>query len=49
MTGWLQLHWASAFLVLPLLFLAALAFATLGLLFTALVPSIDHMEYSLSW
>ena len=27
-----------------LLFLAALAFATLGLLFTALVPSIDHMN-----
>ncbi|MEZ5580524.1 MAG: ABC transporter permease [Candidatus Competibacteraceae bacterium] len=37
-------HWAGAFLVLPLLFLAALAFATLGLLFTALVPSIDHMN-----
>lgn len=44
LTGWLQLHWVSAFLVLPLLFLAALAFATLGLLFTALVPSIDHMN-----
>jgi lipooligosaccharide transport system permease protein len=44
LTGWLQLYWANAFLVLPLLFLAALAFATLGLLFTALVPSIDHMN-----
>ena len=44
LAGWLPLHWASAVLVLPLLFLAALAFATLGLLFTALVPSIDHMN-----
>lgn len=42
--GWLHLHWIGAFLILPLLFLAALAFATLGLLFTALVPSIDHMN-----
>ncbi|MBK7541830.1 MAG: ABC transporter permease [Candidatus Competibacteraceae bacterium] len=44
LTGWLHLHWPSALLVLPLLFLAALAFAALGLLFTALVPSIDHMN-----
>ena len=43
LTGWLHLHWASVLLVVPLLFLTALAFATLGLLFTALVPSIDHM------
>ena len=44
LAGGLHFHWASAFLVVPLLFLAALAFATLGLLFTALVPSIDHMN-----
>ncbi|MCB1766526.1 MAG: ABC transporter permease, partial [Candidatus Competibacteraceae bacterium] len=44
LSGWLDLHWFSALLVLPLLFLAALAFATLGLLFTAIVPSIDHMN-----
>ncbi|HPF58217.1 MAG TPA: ABC transporter permease [Candidatus Competibacteraceae bacterium] len=44
LSGWLHLHWMNAFLVLPLLFLAALAFATLGLLFTAIVPSIDHMN-----
>lgn len=44
LTGGLPLHWIGLFLVLPLLFLAALAFATLGLLFTALVPSIDHMN-----
>ncbi|MBK8183966.1 MAG: ABC transporter permease [Candidatus Competibacteraceae bacterium] len=43
-TGWIQLYWSSALLVLPLLFLAALAFASLGLLFTALVPTIDHMN-----
>lgn len=42
--GWLELHWAVAPLALPLLFLAALGFATLGLLFTAVVPSIDHMN-----
>ena len=44
LAGWLHLHWANTVLVVPLLFLAALAFATLGLLFTALVPSIDHMN-----
>lgn len=44
LAGWLHLHWAGAVLVVPLLFLAALAFAALGLLFTALVPSIDHMN-----
>jgi len=44
LAGWLHLHWAGALLALPLLFLAALAFASLGLLFTALVPSIDHMN-----
>ena len=44
LAGGLHLHWAGVVLVVPLLFLAALAFATLGLLFTALVPSIDHMN-----
>jgi lipooligosaccharide transport system permease protein len=44
LAGWLHLHWATVLLVVPLLFLAALAFATLGLLFTALVPSIDPMN-----
>lgn len=41
--GALQLHWFWLPLVVPLLFLAALAFASIGLLFTALLPSIDHM------
>lgn len=44
LAGGLRLHWAGVVPILPLLFLAALAFATLGLLFTALVPSIDHMN-----
>ncbi len=44
LVGWLDLNWTGALLALPLLFLASLAFATLGLLFTAIVPSIDHMK-----
>lgn len=44
LAGWLDLRWISLLLIWPLLFLAALAFATLGLLFTAIVPSIDHMN-----
>jgi lipooligosaccharide transport system permease protein len=42
--GWLVLQWSSVLLALPLLFLAGIAFATLGLLFTAIVPTIDHMN-----
>lgn len=42
--GLLQLHWAWLPATLPLLFLAALAFAAVGLLFTALLPSMDHMS-----
>jgi lipooligosaccharide transport system permease protein len=42
--GWLDLHWSGVILTLPLLFLAGVAFATLGLLFTAIVPTIDHMN-----
>lgn len=42
--GALHLHWAGLLLALPLLFLAALAFASLGLLFTAWLPSMDHMS-----
>jgi lipooligosaccharide transport system permease protein len=40
----LQLHWGWLPLVLPLLFITALAFATVGLYFTAILPSIDHMS-----
>lgn len=45
--GWLgylelQWHWLPA--VVPLLFLAALAFASVGLFFTSVVPTIDHMS-----
>jgi len=42
--GWLDLHWAWLPCTLPLLFLSALGFACLGLLFTALLPSMDHMS-----
>jgi lipooligosaccharide transport system permease protein len=42
--GFLHLHWGWLPLTLPLLFLAALAFACVGLLFTAWLPSMDHMS-----
>jgi lipooligosaccharide transport system permease protein len=42
--GWLNLHWHWLPATLPLLFLAALAFACVGLLFTAWLPSMDHMS-----
>src|ERR1041384_4060413 len=41
--GKLNLHWAWMPAVIPLLFLASLAFSTMGLYFTAIIPSIDHM------
>ncbi len=43
MAGALTLHWGWLPLAIPLLFLASLAFSALGLLFTATLPSIDHM------
>ncbi|MCU7920319.1 MAG: ABC transporter permease [Candidatus Thiodiazotropha sp. (ex Epidulcina cf. delphinae)] len=44
LAGWLELHWSGVIAMLPLLFLAGVAFAALGLLFTAIVPTIDHMN-----
>lgn len=41
--GMLTLHWQWLPMIVPLLFLTALAFSSVGLLFTALIPSIDHM------
>jgi len=41
--GWLNLHWVWLPVVVPLLFLMALAFSAVGLWFTSLLPSIDHM------
>ena len=41
--GSLDLHWEWLVVTLPLLFLTALSFASLGLLFTAILPSMDHM------
>lgn len=43
LAGSLDLHWIWLPVVLPLLFLAALAFSAIGLLFTATLPSMDHM------
>jgi len=43
LTGLLDLHWLYLPLVVPLLFLGALAFASVGLLFTSWLPSMDHM------
>ncbi|HYE08209.1 MAG TPA: ABC transporter permease [Planctomycetota bacterium] len=44
LAGSLPLHWEWLPLALPLLFLAALAFASVGLYFTAILPSMDHMS-----
>jgi lipooligosaccharide transport system permease protein len=44
LAGTLTLHWAWLWMVIPLLFLAALAFSAVGLFFTAILPSIDHMS-----
>lgn len=42
--GHLDLHWHWLPAAVPLLFIAALAFAVVGLFFTAIVPTIDHMS-----
>lgn len=42
--GYLELHWHWLPLALPLLYLSALAFASVGLFFTSVVPTIDHMS-----
>jgi lipooligosaccharide transport system permease protein len=44
LAGKLTLHWGWMPVVIPLLFLAALAFSAIGLCFTAILPSIDHMS-----
>jgi lipooligosaccharide transport system permease protein len=41
--GAITLHWAWLPLAIPLLLLAAVAFAAIGLFFTAILPSMDHM------
>jgi lipooligosaccharide transport system permease protein len=43
-TGKLTLHWGWMPVVIPLLFLAALSFSAVGLYFTSIIPSIDHMS-----
>ncbi len=41
--GSLHLQWAWLPAVIPLIFISALAFSAIGLLFTAILPSMDHM------
>jgi len=43
LAGKLELHWALLPAAVPLIFLAALSFSAIGLYFTAIIPSIDHM------
>src|SRR5690606_33007903 len=42
--GSLHLHWAWMPAMIPLLYLTSLAFASVGLCFTAILPSMDHMS-----
>jgi lipooligosaccharide transport system permease protein len=42
--GKLSLHWGWMPIVIPLLFLASLSFSAIGLYFTSIIPSIDHMS-----
>jgi len=44
LAGKLTLHWAWLPAAIPLMFLAALSFSAIGLYFTAIIPSIDHMS-----
>lgn len=44
LSGRLDLQWHWFPLVVPLLFLASLAFSSAGLFFTSVVPTIDHMS-----
>jgi lipooligosaccharide transport system permease protein len=44
LTGKLSLHWGWMPVVIPLLFLASLSFSAIGLYFTSIIPSIDHMS-----
>jgi lipooligosaccharide transport system permease protein len=47
LAGFLDIDVAALPLALPLVFVAACAFAALGLMFTALVPTIEHMNLPL--
>jgi lipooligosaccharide transport system permease protein len=42
--GQLSIHWAWLPATIPILFLTALAFSAVGLFFTSILPSIDHMS-----
>lgn len=42
--GKLTLHWGYLPVAIPFMFVAALSFSAIGLYFTAIIPSIDHMS-----
>ncbi len=44
LAGKLDLHWTWLPVAIPLLFLTSLAFSAVGLYFTSIIPSIDHMS-----
>jgi lipooligosaccharide transport system permease protein len=44
LAGKISLHWEWLPVALPFLFLSSLGFAMIGLYFTAILPSIDHMS-----
>lgn len=44
LAGQLSLHWSWLPATIPLLFLGALTFSAVGLFFTAILPTIDHMS-----
>jgi lipooligosaccharide transport system permease protein len=43
LAGKIDLQWASIPVIIPLLFLSALAYSAVGLFFTAILPTVDHM------
>ena len=43
MAGWVTLYWQWLPVTIPFLFFGAVAFASFGLFFTAIIPTMDHM------
>ncbi len=41
----INIYWEKMFFLLPVCFLAGWAFGSFAMIFTAIVPSIDHMNY----
>jgi lipooligosaccharide transport system permease protein len=45
LSGLIAIDWSGIFLILPIAFLAGWAFGSFAIIFTAIVPSIDHMNF----